>query len=111
RVKDRRNPSEVTRVMKASTAASLTKMMEQVVSPNGTAPAAQIAGIQVAGKTGTAEVDNGAANQAWFIAFAPATDPKIAIAVTIERTQGEGGQVAAPIAKAVMEKLLGRSGG
>jgi peptidoglycan glycosyltransferase len=92
--------------MKSSTAAALTKMMEQVVSPGGTAPAAQIAGMQVAGKTGTAEVDNGAANQAWFIAFAPATDPKIAIAVTIERTQGEGGTVAAPIAKQLIQTLL-----
>jgi len=61
----------------------------------------------VAGKTGTAEVANGTANQAWFIAFAPVTDPRIAIAVTVEQTTGQGGTVAAPIAKQVMQSLLG----
>jgi peptidoglycan glycosyltransferase len=60
----------------------------------------------VAGKTGTAEVDNGQANQAWFIAFAPLDNPKMAIAVTVERTDGQGGTVAAPIAKQVLEALL-----
>ena len=55
----------------------------------------------MAGKTGTAEVDDGTSNQAWFIAFAPADDPKMAIAVTVERTPGQGGTVAAPIAKQV----------
>jgi peptidoglycan glycosyltransferase len=60
----------------------------------------------VAGKTGTAEVESGATNQAWFIAFAPVRDPKVAIAVTVERTSGQGGTVAAPIAKQVMEVLL-----
>jgi penicillin-binding protein A len=65
----------------------------------------------VVGKTGTAEVANGASNQAWFIAFAPVRDPRVAIAVTIERTSGQGGTVAAPLAKQVMEVLLRGSGG
>ena len=60
----------------------------------------------MAGKTGTAEVDNATSNQAWFIGFAPVTNPRMAVAVTIERTQGQGGTEAAPIAKQVLEELL-----
>jgi penicillin-binding protein A len=78
-------------------------MMSQVVK-EGTGTAAALSGIDVAGKTGTAEV--GGTNQAWFIAFAPAQSPRVAIAVTVERTSGQGGTVAAPIAKRVMETLL-----
>jgi peptidoglycan glycosyltransferase len=109
RVMDKRGPAEVDQVMKESTAQQVTAMMEQVVKA-GTATAAQIPGVTVAGKTGTAEVANGTANQAWFIAFAPVPNPRVAIAVTIERTQGEGGTVAAPIAKQVIEQLLGKGG-
>ena len=105
RVRDTLQPAEVTQVMKPDTADKVTAMMESVVK-QGTGTAAQIPGVTVAGKTGTAEVANGTANQAWFIAFAPVPNPKIAIAVTVERTQGEGGTVAAPIAKQVMEVLL-----
>jgi penicillin-binding protein A len=105
RVRDTVQPVEVTQVMKPDTADKVTAMMESVVK-QGTGTAAQIPGVTVAGKTGTAEVANGTANQAWFIAFAPVPNPKIAIAVTVERTQGEGGTVAAPIAKQVMELLL-----
>ena len=84
-------------------------MMGKVVQ-EGTGTAAALSGIQVAGKTGTAEVTNGV-NQAWFIAFAPVTNPRVAIAATVERTSGEGGTVAAPIAKQVLQVLLGGSGG
>jgi penicillin-binding protein A len=105
RVRDTLQPAEVNQVMKPDTADKVTAMMESVVK-QGTGTAAQIPGITVAGKTGTAEVANGTANQAWFIAFAPVPNPKVAIAVTVERTQGEGGTVAAPIAKQVMEVLL-----
>jgi penicillin-binding protein A len=80
-------------------------MMQQVVK-GGTGVAAQIPGANVAGKTGTAEVANATANQAWFIAFGPVPNPTVAIAVTVEKTQGEGGTVAAPIAKQVMQVLL-----
>jgi penicillin-binding protein A len=107
RVKERRKPEEIQRVIKESTAGEVTQMMQGVVD-HGTAVAAKIPGVPVAGKTGTAEVDNGAANQAWFVAFAPANDPKIAIAVTVERTQGEGGTEAAPIAKQIIQYLLGK---
>jgi peptidoglycan glycosyltransferase len=105
RVRQTVKPAEVDQVMKADTAAKVTTMMEGVVK-SGTGVAAQIPGVTVAGKTGTAEVANRTSNQAWFIAFAPVPNPKVAIAVTVERTQGEGGTVAAPIAKQVMQVLL-----
>jgi peptidoglycan glycosyltransferase len=105
RVKDRVEPDLQTQVMKPQTAKQLGEMMGKVVE-EGTATAAALEGVRVAGKTGTAEVANRTANQAWFIAFAPIDKPKIAIAVTIERTQGQGGTVAAPIAKRVLEVLL-----
>jgi peptidoglycan glycosyltransferase len=105
RVKQRIEPDMQAQVMKPQTAKELGAMMTKVVE-EGTATAAALQGIHVAGKTGTAEVANGAANQAWFIAFAPVEKPKIAIAVTVERTQGQGGTVAAPIAKQVLQTLL-----
>jgi peptidoglycan glycosyltransferase len=96
-------PSEQSEVMEQDTAAELARMMSKVVE-EGTGTAAALEGIEVAGKTGTAEV--GAVNQAWFIAFAPVQRPRVAIAVTVERTAGQGGTVAAPIAKQVMQELL-----
>jgi penicillin-binding protein A len=107
RIKDTIEPSEVRRVMKPSAAADLTEMMTAVVR-EGSGTAAALEGIEVAGKTGTAEVDGATANQVWFIGFAPVDDPKMAVAVTIERMpQGStGGADAAPIAKAVLEELL-----
>ena len=97
-------PSEQNRVMKESTAAQLASMMSDVVR-EGTGTAAALQGIDVGGKTGTAEVGNDI-NQAWFIGFAPVGNPRVAVAVTVERTTGQGGTVAAPIAKSVMESLL-----
>jgi peptidoglycan glycosyltransferase len=104
RVVHREKPSEQSEVMKPATASALAQMMSRVVE-EGTGTAAALEGIDVAGKTGTAEV--GTVNQAWFIAFAPVQRPRVAIAVTVERTTGQGGTVAAPIAKQVMEDLLG----
>jgi peptidoglycan glycosyltransferase len=93
-------------VMKPGTAAALTSMMEAVVN-EGTGTSAQIPGVQVAGKTGTAETQIGAAiNDVWFIAFAPAANPTVAIAVTLRGVPGQGASFAAPIAKRVMESLL-----
>jgi penicillin-binding protein A len=93
-------------VMKPSTAASLTGMMEAVVT-EGTGTAAQIPGVRVAGKTGTAETQIGAAvNNVWFIAFAPAQDPRVAIAVTLQDVPGQGAAFAAPVARQVMETVL-----
>jgi penicillin-binding protein A len=93
-------------VMKPSTAAAVTAMMEAVVN-EGTGTTAQIPGVQVAGKTGTAETQIGTAiNNVWFIAFAPAANPKVAIAVTLQGVPGQGAGFAAPVAKQVIERLL-----
>ena len=93
-------------VMKPSTATAVTGMMEAVVN-EGTGTEAQIPGVQVAGKTGTAETQIGTAiNNVWFIAFAPASNPRVAIAVTLEHVPGQGAAFAAPVAREVMEVLL-----
>jgi peptidoglycan glycosyltransferase len=93
-------------VMKPSTASAVTGMMEAVVN-EGTGTEAQIPGVQVAGKTGTAETQIGTAiNNVWFIAFAPASNPRVAIAVTLEHVPGQGAAFAAPVAREVMEVLL-----
>ena len=89
---------------KALTASQLNTMMQNVVNA-GTGTAAALEGIQVAGKTGTAEKGDGT-NLAWFIAFAPAQDPQVAIAVVIEDTQLTGGEAAAPLAAAVIKAAL-----
>ena len=105
RVDERLQAVEQSQVMKRETAEQLAGMMNNVVD-EGTGTAAALEGIDVAGKTGTAEVDNATSNQAWFIGFAPVTNPRMAVAVTIERTQGQGGTEAAPIAKQVLQELL-----
>jgi penicillin-binding protein 2 len=80
--------------------------MEKVVSSNvGTGKRARIKDVRVAGKTGSAENPHGA-DHAWFTAYAPAEDPKVAVIVMVENG-GEGGVVSAPIAKRVMEQTLG----
>jgi penicillin-binding protein A len=102
------NPSVYHQVMTASTAQQLTQMMKKVVD-EGTGTAAQLGGISVAGKTGTAQVgvQGSGLTQPWFIGFAPIEDPKVAIAVTIERSNGGfGGTVAAPIARDIIQTLL-----
>jgi peptidoglycan glycosyltransferase len=95
------SPHEETRVMSSQTAATLTDMMKNVVR-EGTGTAAALEGVDVAGKTGTAELNNQGLNNAWFIGFAG----KTAVAVVVERVQGgTGGAIAAPIAKQVLEAL------
>ncbi len=78
----RLEPKEYREVMKPQTAADLTDMMTRVVA-SGTATSAQISGVEIAGKTGTAETGQAGANNTWFIAFAPADDPQVAIAVAL----------------------------
>jgi penicillin-binding protein A len=101
-------PSVYSRVMKPSVAGQITQMMRNVVE-EGTGTPAQLGGISVAGKTGTASIGPANSNltQPWFIGFAPVENPTVAIAVTVDQTQGGfGGTVAAPIAKAVIQQLL-----
>ena len=93
-------------------AADLTTMMRAVVD-SGTGTAAQIPGVEVAGKTGTAEWAPGRSPHAWFISFAPANDPKIAVAVIVEGgaqsgSESSGGRVAAPVAQRMMQAAIAR---
>jgi peptidoglycan glycosyltransferase len=106
------DPVELSQAVSEQTASIVTKMMVSVVD-NGSGARARIPGVDVAGKTGTAQHGKGLAPHAWFISFAPATDPKVAVAVVVEDggvTGSEigGGRVAAPIARAVMEAVLNR---
>ena len=100
------------RAVDEDVAAQVTKMMELVVSA-GSGTAAKIAGVPVAGKTGTAQGAEGQAPDVWFIGFAPANDPQVAIAVVVEDggplgADGTGGKVSAPIAAEVMRAFLRR---
>jgi len=103
----RTSPEQYRDVMKAGTAADLTAMMRLVVE-SGTGTAAQIPGVPVAGKTGTAETGRQGQNDTWFIAFAPADRPRVAVAVALHNQSGTGGSTAAPIAKALVQTLLSR---
>jgi penicillin-binding protein A len=101
------DPDEFSQVMSDETAGEVAAMMTNVAE-EGTASGLSVAGATLAGKTGTAEIDVEASlNQPWFIGFAPADDPQIAVAATIERCTGcFGGDTAGPIATDVMESLL-----
>lgn len=94
---------ELKQVVRKETADILTGIMIDVVK-DGTGKAARIEGVRVAGKTGTAEVE-GQEPHAWFICFAPADDPSVAVAVIVENG-GEGGKTAAPVARQVLEEAL-----
>jgi cell division protein FtsI/penicillin-binding protein 2 len=103
------------RVTSSDIASTLRTLMIGVVT-SGTGTAAALPGIQVAGKTGTAELGPvtggrvGQENQrvdAWFTAFAPATDPKLAVAAMVVNANGAGGDVAAPIVRSVMASAFG----
>jgi penicillin-binding protein A len=106
-VSDRFSPSDLGSAMSPEVAQHTTEMMESVVA-EGTGTAAQIPRVSVAGKTGTAQTVEGQNPHTWFICFAPAEDPKIAVAVIVEHggafgSEATGGAVAAPIAKQVLE--------
>jgi penicillin-binding protein A len=116
RVTKRLDPSQYSRPIDEETAEELTTAMEGVVN-EGTGTNAAIPGVPVAGKTGTAETPGNEScgggteeNQAWFIGFAPADEPKIAIAATVECTTQFGNDVAAPIFRDVAETILANEG-
>ena len=99
-------PSQFSQAMSPETAHAVGQMMSNVVR-EGTGTAAALQGIDVAGKTGTAEVGScPTGNQVSFIAFAPVDRPRAAVAVTLECAPGEAGTYAAPIAKQVLEAML-----
>ena len=107
-------PEEFGRAVTAEVAQQVVDMMVAVVS-RGTGRAAQIPGVAVGGKTGTAQTTPDRPPHAWFISFAPAEDPQVAVAVIIEDggnlgDEATGGRVAAPIAKAVMQAVLPETG-
>jgi peptidoglycan glycosyltransferase len=111
-VLDTTRPRELGTAVSPQTAASLAQMMTAVVDA-GTGTNAQIPGVKVAGKTGTAQQGEGRKPHAWFVSFAPSdTDPKVAVAVVLEEggdaPEVSGNQLAAPIAKAVMQAVLQR---
>jgi peptidoglycan glycosyltransferase len=94
-------PKEAEQVISKESADQLTAMMKNVVR-EGTGTAAALQGVELAGKTGTAEIDPAAGiNDLWFIGFTP----DVAVAVVIERQRGQGGTVAAPVAKQVLQAL------
>jgi peptidoglycan glycosyltransferase len=94
-------------VIRADTAAKLTGyLVAAVEAPGAFAFGAKIAGVHVAGKTGTAETPSGTPH-GWFVGFAPADDPQVAVAVIIENA-GQGGVDAAPLGGAVMRAVLGK---
>ncbi|HZU39864.1 MAG TPA: penicillin-binding transpeptidase domain-containing protein [Solirubrobacteraceae bacterium] len=101
-------PTLYNQVMSGTVAQEINQMMRRVVE-EGTGTPAQLGGISVAGKTGTASIGlpNSGLTEPWFVGFAPANDPKVAVAVTVARTQGGfGATVAAPIARDVIRELL-----
>ena len=94
------------RAIKPETAQAVAAMMKTVVE-GGTGTAAQIAGVTVGGKTGTAETGIAGLNTTWFISYAGRSRPEVAIAVVVEQQNSTGGETAAPVARDVLQALLG----
>jgi peptidoglycan glycosyltransferase len=104
--------TEFERALDQEIAAELAAMMVANVS-DGVASGARIDGVEVAGKTGTAENGPDDPYTLWYTGFAPAENPQVAVAVVVEDgggkgQSGSGNTIAAPIAKKVMEAVLGR---
>ena len=96
--------------MNPSNAAKLTQMLVSTVE-KGTAASARIPGMEVAGKTGTAQSTADRPPYAWFVSFAPAQNPEVAVAVVVEssntaRSEIAGGRLAGPVARAVMQAVV-----
>jgi peptidoglycan glycosyltransferase len=109
---DQADPEVLERAVDEDVAAQVTQMMELVVE-DGSGVRAQIDGVRVAGKTGTAQHAQGRPPHAWFIGFAPADDPQVAVAVVVEDggslgSEATGGALSAPVARRVMSAVLRR---
>ncbi len=103
-------PVEFSRATTPATASEIATMMEAVVD-SGTGRSAAIAGVRVAGKTGTAETELGAPH-AWFVGFAPVEQPQIVVAVLVEAggsvgDEATGGSLAAPLARQIIARWMG----
>ena len=110
RVIEEAEPESLGQAMSSVNSDKLTQMLVSTVT-DGTAAAARISGVDVAAKTGTAQSTKDRPPYAWFVSFAPAGDPRVAVAVFVEnpdvpREEITGGGLAGPIAKAVMESVL-----
>jgi peptidoglycan glycosyltransferase len=101
----RQKPEELGEAVRPDHARSIAEMMERVVCC-GTGGAGKLS-VPTAGKTGTAETGVKGRNTTWFIAFAPVENPRVAVAVVLERQSGTGGTTAAPIARQIMQALIG----
>jgi penicillin-binding protein A len=102
----RREPKAIRQVIRPETAAALRGFMVTAVR-EGFSGAAAVPGVEVGGKTGTAETGSGESTHAWFTSIAPANDASIAVAVIVENA-GQGSTFAAPIAQSVMKAALGK---
>ena len=102
----RNTPTVLSEVTSKENADQITKYMVNVVN-NGTGTEAYVSGVKVAGKTGTAQLDlKEGTNNAWFVGFAPADDPQIAISVVIPNVKDYGSQAAAPIAGELLKYAI-----
>ena len=102
----RSKPEQLGRAIKPETAQAVAAMMKDAVE-EGTGTAARISGLTVGGKTGTAETGIAGLNTTWFISYAGKDRPQVAIAVVVEQQNSTGGQTAAPVAREVLQALLG----
>ena len=107
-VRSTTDPRSIGNPVSASIASEIGSMMVAAVNESyGSGQAAALSNIQVAAKTGTAEVGDGARTNAWTVAYAPADDPQLVVAVLVEGTDARpaphGGDVAAPIAGTLLE--------
>ena len=102
----RTKPDELGRAVKPETAEAVGSMMLDAVR-RGTGTRAQLSGVPVAGKTGTAETGRAGLNTTWFICFAGRGKRQVAVAVVVEQQHSTGGQTAAPVARAVLQALIG----
>lgn len=109
---DKTDDTTLSEAVSPETADTLTDILVSTVD-SGTASPAAIPGVRVAGKTGTAENCDDCSNYAWFVSFAPADDPQVAVAVMIQKADVPpddiaGGQLGGPVAKAIMEAVIQR---
>jgi len=110
RVLEETEPESLGQAMSGVNSDKLTQMLVSTVT-KGTAASARISGVDVAGKTGTAQSTKDRPPYAWFVSFAPADNPQVAVAVVVEssdtaRSEIAGGRLAGPIARGVMQAVL-----